>query len=201
MSGYMENEEIHPDKSSFDIIWVKIIEPEIKKYINAYTGYVKIDNDAKEKVWEQYFVLNTLCKNHYMKTNGKLDRHKVAACYLLAISMAKPIICSDEILSDTPQYYFTFNERVALTTALSILVAYIRNIIKNDTSLCDDEKKRLTSAFSHGIKFPVPPLVNHGEYVNNFISEIHYTVEEGNINILATAHELYLLEVFTRVMG
>ena len=48
MSGYMENEEIHPDKSSFDIIWVKIIEPEIKKYINAYTGYVKIDNDAKE---------------------------------------------------------------------------------------------------------------------------------------------------------
>lgn len=195
-----ENYKIHPDRSSYEEIWGKIIKPEINKYVSTYTGYTKMNSDAKENIWSQYILLNAQCKNHYMKnSSGRLDRHKVASCYLWAICLASPIMYNDSILSDEPGYYFTFNERVALTTAFSILVAYIKTIISNDSSLDNNSRKELLDKFENGLKFPKPPLVNHGDYINNFISEIHYTIEEGNINILAMAHELYLLEIFTRV--
>ena len=46
---------------------------------------------------------------------------------------------------------------------------------------------------------PDNSLVNHGQYLDNFASELYFSISEGNINILSVAHELYLLEVITRM--
>ena len=40
-----ENYEIHPDRSSYEEIWGKIIKPEINKYVSTYTGYTKMNSD------------------------------------------------------------------------------------------------------------------------------------------------------------
>lgn len=192
--------EEHPDRQGFEKIWTIVIHPEMQKYIRTYDGIVKENPNAKETIWHNYVMLNAKCKNTYMKSpDKKLDRHKVATCYLFAICLTEPILYDENILSDDPDYYFTFNERIALTTALSILTAYIKETIQLNDNLSDSEKDKLKEKFKNGIKFPDYLLVNHGEYLNNFLSEIHYTMKEENINILATAHELYLLEVLTRL--
>lgn len=63
----------------------------------------------------------------------------------------------------------------------------------------EEEKDKYLAKFKNGIKIPTENLVNHGDYLENFANEIHFAVSEGNANILSFAHELYLLEVITRI--
>ena len=60
-------------------------------------------------------------------------------------------------------------------------------------------KKKEIEKFTNGINWPKSELVNHGQYLSNYASELHYAIEEGSINILSVAHELYLLEVITKL--
>ena len=55
----------------------------------------------------------------------------------------------------------------------------------------------MSSKFDNGLL--IPDSVNHGDYMDNFASEINFAVSEGNIHILSIAHELYLLETITKI--
>lgn len=192
--------EIHPDRNSYEVIWTEIIEKEIKKYIKKYDNFIEIIPNAKELIWERYVYLNNYCKTNYMKlVDGKIDRHKVASCYLISISSVKPICFMAKTEDVKDDMYCIINERLAITVALSVLRAFIMSAIKNSTDYNENEKSELKKKFDKGLKYPRENLINHGNYITNYASEIYYSQAEGNINILAIAHELYLLEVFTRI--
>ena len=183
-------------RQSYDVIWREVIDKEIGKYQSYYKDIV-IKTDAQEKIWEKYIAYNLSCKERYMVSpNGKLDRHKVSACYMAAILEVRPMKFGykDELLAG--------NERLAITVGLSLVRAFAISAIEKkheEHKLTKKEADILKGKFEDGIKIPDGSLVNHGEYLDNFSNELYYIVKEKNLNILSLAHELYLLEVITRL--
>lgn len=192
---------LHPDRKSYEKIWDEVIGKEINHYLEAYKGYITLLPNAKEEVWAKYKYLNEYCKMNYMKTaEGKLDRHKVAACYLIAISSVKPMRFVGEFLVSDEETYFVANELLSITVALSVVTSFILTVAEKNPTLSNDEREQIRSQFKTGIRTP-DEFINHGVYLDNFASEIRHAVDEGAINILSIAHELYLLEVITRLIG
>ena len=128
---------------------------------------------------------------------GKIDRHKVAACYMIAIITLKPMKFTKKI--DGKEVPLAINEALAITVGLSLIRAFAIAAIKEDEALSEEEADKLIAKFDKGISVPSGNLVNHGMYKENYANELHFAVAEGNICILSVAHELYLLEVITRI--
>ena len=190
--------EIHPDKESFEAIWEKIISVYIDEFIQVYTPNIEMNRYAKEDIWDAYVKLNLLCKQRYMKDLvGKLDRHKVASCYILAVALSRPLRMKNDF-DDKDQIHNISNELLAISVGFSVLCAYVESAIRSSKNMTEDEKKCLLNRFSNGIVFPDGVDVNHGNYIVNFANEIYYAVEDGNYNILSLSHELYLLEIYTK---
>lgn len=192
----MNLEAVHPSKDSYEIIWANIIEKELKNYKLLYIDYIQISISAQEDIWENYCIFNNYCKKTYMESEyKKIDRHKVAACYMMAILKTYPIKIVRQINgNDIP---LALNERLAITVGLSLVRAFaISSIIENDTII---NKEELIKKFDNGIKIPQGNLLNHGDYISNFANELNFCMKEDSLNILALAHELYLLEVITRI--
>ena len=189
----------HPDKNGYERIWMKIIKPEIESYQNKFYGHLELIPDVKDAIWQKYIALNEHCKKKYMKDPmGKIDRHKVSACYLIAISSVKPLRIKDKEKWEAmnSEAHFVLNEQLAITVGFSILSAYIIKELSNNAM--EKDEALIKKIEQNGIHFPSAIEVHHGEYLNNYTNELFYTVEEGNINILSVAHELYLLELLTR---
>lgn len=183
----------HPDKNSFDKIWEKVISVEINNYKNRYFDLIYNIPNMKDEIWNTYKELNDFCKLNYMKdASSKIDRHKVCACYIIAISKVKPMryqYSSDVNLG--------INEQLALTVGFSLLRAFIISSIEGNEKYSSDKKKELISKFDDGIKIPSSDSVYHGNYISNFVNELYFNIRDGNISILSVAHELYLLELLS----
>lgn len=190
--------EIHPDRDSYEIIWDKIISKELNNYQSLYINCIELIPNVKEEIWQKYVSLNTYCKTNYMLfSDKKIDRHKVAACYMIAIATLNPMKFVKKI--DDIEVHLAINERLAITVGLSLVRAFaIADIIENE-DISKEEADILVKKFENGIKLPNKYLVNHGNYLDNFTNEIHFATAEGKICILSLAHELYLLEVLTRL--
>lgn len=131
--------------------------------------------------------------------DGKLDRHKVAACYLIAIASIRPMRFVIELNKENKKVHFSLNEKLAITTALSLLRAFFIAATEENKELSNEEKGTLIYKFDKGIAIPDENLINHGEYINNYANEIRFSIADGSISILSIAHELYLLEVLTKM--
>lgn len=185
--------ERHPDRESYLYICNELIEKEICNYCDVYKDSLELIPNWKEEIWDKYVQLNRYCKDNYMQeAMGKIDRHKVAACYIIAIASVKPMRFIKK-----HEKYIAVNESLAITVGLSMLRAFFLAMV--DEKKSGEERKILISKFDKGIKVPDNSLVNHGQYLDNFASELYFAISEGNINILSVAHELYLLEVITRM--
>lgn len=185
--------ERHPDRESYLYICNELIEKEICNYCDVYKDSLELIPNWKEEIWDKYVQLNRYCKNNYMQeAMGKIDRHKVVACYMIAIASVKPMRFIKK-----HEKYIAVNESLAITVGLSMLRAFFLAMV--DEKKSGEERKILISKFDKGIKVPDNSLVNHGQYLDNFASELYFAISEGNINILSVAHELYLLEVITRM--
>jgi len=188
----LDNEGVFADKSSFYSVWSILIEPTIVDYSNRFAD-ICVAHNAQDAIWNKYLTFNRRCKENYMAdSNGKLDRHKVCACYMYAIISANVLSCR-LVGSDTEQKYLSLNENLAITVGLSLLRAFIISSINSSNELTAEKKKELISRIEDGIPLP---RCNHGDYRKNFVSELHYTHEEGCYNMLSLANTLYLLEVF-----
>lgn len=188
--------EIHPDRESYEYIWTEVINAEIENYERRYANCIKRIPDLKEEIWTQYVRLNSYCKTTYMKdSQGKLDRHKVSACYMIAILNVRPMRFVKKI--DNKGVPLAINETLAITVGLSLLRAYAIAAIENtkDEILIST----LIPKFQSGIKIPDNELINHGNYIENYARELYFAVTEGRVCVLSMAHELYLLEIFTRM--
>lgn len=189
--------EIQQDRLSYEAIWKEVIEKEISNYQSRYTNCIELIPNLKEEIWQKYVSLNNYCRQNYMtQTVEKLDRHKVAACYMVAIAALKPMRFVEKI--DGKAVPLAINETLAITVGLSIIRAYAIAAINKDFG-DTAEASDLAAKFEDGIKMPEGDLINHGDYLNNYANELYFAVAEGKICVLSIAHELYLLEVITRI--
>ncbi|MBO5474341.1 MAG: hypothetical protein J6A08_11260 [Lachnospiraceae bacterium] len=190
--------EMHPDRDSYEMIWDKVIRKEIDNYQSSYVNCIELIPNVKEEIWKKYVSLNVYCKNNYMKSpEGKIDRHKVAACYMIAIAMLRPMRFVQKI--DNKEVPLAINEMLAITVGLSLVRAFAIAAIKENDSINKEDADILVAKFEDGIKIPEGNLVNHGVYLENYANEIYFAASEGKISVLSLAHELYLLEVITRI--
>ena len=192
-----EEKEIHPDEYSYGIIWDKIISPYLDEYYSVFAPEIEISRYAKERIWDSYSKWNQLCKERYMiDSNGRLDRHKVAACYLAAIETVRPM--NFPHIADSDAAHNISNELLAISVAMSVLNACIMSAIAHDKNMDSKEKNQKMAYFTKGIRYPDTEVM-HGDYIMNFANEIYFAHEEGYMNILSYAHELFLLEIYTNM--
>ena len=188
-----ENEEILADRESYLTIWKSLIYKVIQDYQERFMEVAMVEN-AMEYIWEEYCRFNYHCKAFYMQdANEKLDRHKVCACYMLAILKANVLSCRF-VNSDREERYLSLNENLAITVGMSLLRAFILRSIDSNEKLTDEQKNNYKCLVDNGIVFPE---CNHGVYRENFAAELHHTRTENNYNILSLANTLYLLELHT----
>ena len=180
------------DRESYELVWDLGINPLITKYQSQYTG-LRVEKDAKDHIWEEYLFFNQKCKSNYMSDpNGRLDRHKVCACYIYAIVKAHVVDC--DLIEDTGERYSIINELIGLKVGLSLLRAFIIENANSSTDISEAEKSKIQDKVRCGIHIPE---CNHGKYLLNFASELHYTAKEESYNILSLANTLFLLEITT----
>lgn len=178
---------------AYNIIWSEVIYKIISKYQTEHLDLI-VDNDAQQKIWENYMLFKDKCRSCYMSNpNGLLDRHKVSACMIYAI-IKSDVIYDSVPKKNTGRVYDALNEDLALTTGLSLLRAFIITAIE-ESKMSAEQKRLNLDKFINGLKYPKP---FHGNYRENFLAELHYTRIEKNYNILSLAHSLYLLETYTR---
>lgn len=189
----LKDDDIFIDKNSYQHIWDVVINPTIQDYRNRYSEII-VSHNAKEVIWQEYVSFNRHAKLTYMQSSdGKLDRHKVCACYMFAILKANTLSCllAD---SDTERSYLALNENLAITVGLSVLRAFVLSSIHCNNELSDVEKATFAKRIDNGVLFPD---CNHGDYRNNFVAELYYTKKENHYNILSLANTLFLLEIHT----
>lgn len=188
-----DNDGIFIDRESYNQIWTVVIDPTMQDYKKRYSEIVVADN-AQGVIWQEYKNFNQHCKVQYMEdASGKIDRHKVCACYMYAIVKANTMSCKLAD-SDTERSYLALNEQLAITVGMSLLRAFVLASIDSSEDLTTELKELYESRIENGIIFPA---CNHGIYRENFVSELYYSNLERNYNILSLANTLFLLETHT----
>ncbi len=90
---------------------------------------------------QEYMDFNRHCKTQYMEdSSGKIDRHKVCACYMYAIVKANIMSCKLAD-SDTERSYLALNENLAITVGMSLLRAFVLASIESSNELTTEEKE------------------------------------------------------------
>lgn len=165
-----------PSQDGFNNLWKKVIFPEINRYITV--DNVSATASAEKEIWEAYKEFNMLCKRDFMSESvEKLDRHKIAACYIYAIVKTQPLSMKTV---DLPQnMVVTINEHLAITVGMSILHAYMKDSDPNFSS--------------NDLIFP---HAQHGNYRDDFALELYYTKKYNMYNILSLSNTLFLLEMY-----
>ena len=185
-------------------LWSAIIYPAIREMLTNYPG-LSLNADSKRRIFNKYHAVLEHCKVWYMEndkeTARRLDRHKVAAAFMIAIIQTKPICLTDQVYC-TNAKRFTFNESVAMKTAFSILRAFLLTRIKKGEliSSCDDSKYYpiIESYFSDSLNEFIYPAVNHDDdYSRNLALALSYCGEDAQLNILILANILFLIEAYT----
>ncbi len=185
------------DNESYNIIWDKLIFPEIEQYVKKFEPYIYVSPTAKDEIWKQYVFLNTKLKNQYMQDSSKiLDRHKVAACYMVAICNVKPLRFNKPSITK-PNNFFIANELVAISMATTLVVNFVIAATESSAVLTEIQKNEICNKFKDGICFPEKEITNHGEYITNYAMELYLSNMQSDFNLLSIAHELYLLEALT----
>ena len=180
------------DRSSYDLLWSKGIAPLVQDYRSKISGLV-VCSDAKELIWENYVKFSQKCKNNYMiDPNGRLDRHKVCACYIYSI--VKTHIIENTLFDEDDKKYLYINEKIAISVGLSLLRAFIIRNAKSNADMAQTKRNDILDRVADGIRIPE---CNHGNYIDNFASELYHTYLEGTYNILSLANTLFLLEIYT----
>lgn len=184
-------------QTPWDKIW-DVISPEISKYQLQY-GNLYLSKTCKDDIFATFNELTNYIKVHYMdfdeeEDSHEIDRHKTSAALMIAILQNQPLKMVSEKYYDSPKIWL-FNEQIAITVGLSLMIAFEKKQIKAHPSLNQEQKNALLQEWDNGIIFPI---ARHGDYRENWAVELYYTAKEGNYNLLATAHELFHLEDRTK---
>lgn len=188
---------------TYKLLCDRVIIPVFKHYQKTHGGIIFPDYELKE-IKSHYEDLIGYAKRHYMSNQeGLLNRHKVSAALMIAILKAKPI---KKINAD---YYapnkegeptaWPFNERLAITVALSVLRCFIDARVHYAFSgkliskpIFEDVCKEDKGIFENGI-----PISKRER--EDWEWELYQIRQDGAYNILAIAHILSNLEKCARL--
>lgn len=177
------------DKESFNKIWEEVIYKEVINYQKVYPEAVELIPNAKDRVFAKFVEYVTFCSNNYKSSFDKgMKRHRLSACMMSAVVNVHPLIATGDSVPGM------INETLAITVGLSILRAFIL------ADLYSSGNKSSMAKFDEGLKLPDDILVTSNSYLCNYAKELYYASIEGNVCILSIAHELFLLEVFNKVI-
>lgn len=178
------------DKDSFDYYYDNGIEIIINDFRNRYSDII-VNPNARDVIWKEYIGFNYHCKTTYMSSEDRLlDRHKVVACYIYGIEKAYVLSSLDSLRQGDSTHLF-LNEELAYSFGMSLLRALILDLAEKI-----EHKDKICEVFKSEI---VLPECTHGDFKNNFLSQLYFTYKEGNYNILALAESLYLIECYNLV--
>ncbi len=197
--------ETSPDKrseGSFEQVWERIISPKIDRLLEHNRGVIECDKEiAYERVRFAYCCMNLHCSENYMMRPGnRLDRHKVAACYMLSIVAASPLDVNANVRQDKPELFF--NERLAFTVGYSVLCSFIakwlaRMAAGEESAMTPELKEKVQKERDRivNVGLNIPREVGHGEnYPDSFLNFLRYTKVECNYSPLAVALLLFSAE-------
>jgi len=156
---------------------------EICKVIESSKAAVKAKYDAVRLETKETFMVDE---------KGLLDRHKCAAAMMIAVLTG----LNTESLNENPRVDKTVREHVALAAGLIILV----NMIKDDRE--NPQNARIIDFWrsnSYAVRYP-ETLNGSGAYTENWAAELYHARRSGRLFVLALAHELFLLEVYNRML-
>lgn len=178
------------DYKTYCVYYEKVIIPVFENYKKEFDGII-IHPDAKNKIWNKYEFLNEHCKQVYMKhPENLIDRHKVVACYICAILQAN-VITSQLSLIEGDDTNLLLNERLAFCFGMTMLRSFILDA--SDRVKEEELKNKIKQSLDVNFSFPI---CNHGNYKDNFLSQLYFCRIEQNYNILGLAESLYFIELY-----
>lgn len=191
MSDYVRR-----DPYAFEQVWNNIIRPWCDEHAKESGVSLKDEQAAKGRLMGAYHYLNEYCSEMYMDDPGPpLNQRKIAACLMYAIAATRPLTIdmdaagcleipkNDDGSERRGSIPFFANERLAISTACSIILSYLEYAV-NDKERCQLSEEARNAALSR-IKRGINLLeeVDHGEWLLNLEKALALTAVEGNINI------------------
>jgi len=152
---------------------------------------------TKALILRRYENVKAYVKPTYMRdADGLLDRHKVAACFMVSLLTELKLSEADTRLGGE-----RLKEQVAVVVGLSLL----RTWITNDNENHKNEKIIAFLDHNGGFVFP-PPVCDVRPYVENWLLELYYNQEEakkhhGSSPVLSISGEMFLIESYNRVLA
>jgi len=180
-------EEIIYDKLFEDVI--AAIKRAVKSNSDA-AQLVGIVERSKTAIRGEYLATNSLVKAKYMKdSNGRLDRHKCAACFMAAF-MKKLIIERDN------QKFEGYREKLAILAGLTVVGTFIKG---HDS--CDNTEIIAFLIRNNGFEFP-KLLCDKISYERNWAIELRSAYDQNHpFSVLSLSDKLFLIESYNRQLA
>lgn len=167
------------DRDAYENLWESVILPAATN-LTRQDG-VSLRSTAKEDIWKSYVRLNKQVSSKFMESqDDRLDRHKVTACYIFAVTQAAPLDIEKRIEA-TDKNAALSNERLAVTVGCSVLANFINSAIDHIPNLTPEAKEKAKRQAAEGVKFP--QLVGHGTYEGNLIDSLCHAHETGMYDV------------------
>jgi len=173
-------------KDPFDKIWEQICAWS-EAFCADHEGY-EFQARKKTALARMYREITERFKTLHMLdgSDAKLDRHKIAAAFVISIVKIRPIsISTEQKLARIKSDEFFCNEKLALVTAFAIIQAFI------------EKESGTRSGGGHIARLDVPNCVD-GDYWDYFCKELSINRNENKLSLLSIANELFLLEYYNR---
>lgn len=182
------------NKQEFKKLWDKCIIPSFKN-LQRQDSTLYIRDGSFDSVSRSYNDIKNSTKRLFMKTgtDGKLDRHKIAACLAKAIVIEKPISKQvDDDYTGVEENFLLANEALAFAVSLSILRAYIElkleRKVEEFVSREDAYRKICESDFIF------PDTIMGVDYEVSVCWAWHHNIINGNFDVLGTANLFFMIE-------
>ncbi|MDR2694417.1 MAG: hypothetical protein LBB74_09435 [Chitinispirillales bacterium] len=160
------------------------------------------------KLIDRYIAVNNEIKSDYMNdVEGLLDRHKVAAAFMIAFL---------EIIEFPPEIennHKAVNGKLSLYVGLSLMATMIRGGLKklerkkeSGEPFCGAEyqgyKDIVEFLERHDGDFVLPNVIcDEPAYRHTWALELHYAREKGLLFALSIANELFCIETYNRQLA
>jgi hypothetical protein len=179
-----------------EIIYDRLFEDVIATIKNAVQNktyaaqLVNIVERSKTAIRGEYLANNSLLKAKYMKDpNGRLDRHKCAACFMVAF-MKKFIIERDN------EKFECYREKLAILAGLTVVGTFIKG-----RDSCDNTEIIAFLTRNNGFEFPTL-LCDKVSYERNWAIELRSMYNQNQqFSVLQLSDKLFLIESYNRQLA
>jgi len=182
-------------EAKFGKVWDIIIKPFLENTLNKHKSLYSVDStdnnsQSRRDIESWYNSLRAMVKADFMKNGNKLlDRHKISACFYIAVAEVAPIKTFGGSLDKDR----LINAYLAFYVASGILLSF----------MCNGSKDAAYSQFlkSEGLQYPVCKNSDSTEpYVIQTVKGLAHAHKRNGLNVLALANVFRLLENNTELV-